>query len=174
VDNLRAGRNEVPEANFGYLGRGIELFMLRLVIGIAIAGVFLVTWVPGIVLMGAANDRSGAGLAVLGALWQVLGFGLIFMLSAGFVLVYPTMALITMRSGFGAALNPSVVLAAVRRNWSHALVAGLIWFAANFIGGLGIYACCIGFIFTYPYSIAVEAGILRALELGPATAPTTG
>src|SRR5207245_1497599 len=36
---------------------------------------------------------------------------------------------------------------------------------ANFIGGLGVYLCCVGYLFTMPYSYSVMAGVMHSLEV---------
>jgi hypothetical protein len=63
-------------------------------------------------------------------------------------------------------------------NWKNSLLAAVLIYAAYFIGGLGIYACCVGILVTYPYSIAVVGGILRYYEASFETAtimpPTAG
>jgi hypothetical protein len=38
--------------------------------------------------------------------------------------------------------------------------------AAGFIGGAGAYLCYVGLILTLPYSLAMEAWIVRSYELG--------
>jgi len=40
LDNLRAGRPELPPAGFSYIGRGLPLFVVYLVYGLAIVVVF--------------------------------------------------------------------------------------------------------------------------------------
>ena len=40
LDNLRAGHQVLPPAGFSYIGRGVNLFVVYVVYGIALLGVF--------------------------------------------------------------------------------------------------------------------------------------
>ena len=58
-------------------------------------------------------------------------------------------------------------------------MAGLLIYVARIIGVLGVILCCIGLLFTIPYSVAITAGVVAWYErvmAGPAPmgpAPTT-
>src|SRR5436190_13318484 len=54
VDNLRAGRQELPPAGFSHIGRGVPLFVVYLVYGLAIAVVFAALLAAGILITVAA------------------------------------------------------------------------------------------------------------------------
>jgi hypothetical protein len=59
-------------------------------------------------------------------------------------------------------------------NMQNTIIAGLLIWVANLIGGFGIIICCVGIIFTFPYSAAIVAGIVTWYEQitsGPATGP---
>jgi hypothetical protein len=54
----------------------------------------------------------------------------------------------------------------MRATPTNTLIAGLMLLAAGFISGLGSYACVVGLILTVPYSMAMQAWIIRSYELG--------
>ena len=77
------------------------------------------------------------------------------------------------QGGLSAALSPGYVFRIATKKIGNTLLAWLMELVANFIGGLGVYACCVGVIFTAPYGSLLYAGILRHYEysLEPPAAP---
>ena len=64
LDNLRAGRQELPEAGFSYIGRGLRLFVVQLVYGLVIGVLASVVLLIGFGLLAAgSNEGSTAALA---------------------------------------------------------------------------------------------------------------
>ena len=56
IDRLRAGEERLPPANFSYLGRGFELFVVFLVYGLGVLIVAAITRWP------ALRSRSGTSI----------------------------------------------------------------------------------------------------------------
>jgi hypothetical protein len=79
-------------------------------------------------------------------------------------LFYPAVIVATERGGLAGGLNLATVYGLASRNWKNTIIAGLLFWVAGFIGGLGIYACCVGILFSLPYAYAVQAGVLRYYE----------
>lgn len=162
VDNYRAGRRELAPAGF-YLERGIALWVVLFVYGI-VAGL------PGGIVNGVgAASQDGHGLAFIGGLLYIAGYALLIFLA-------PSIFLNTYRAGFAGGFDVASVWHLAITEPSPALLAAVIFLVANFIGALGVVVCCVGLLFTIPYSGAILAGALTWYErelAGPAPAGTT-
>jgi hypothetical protein len=169
LDNYRQGRTDLPPAGIHYIGRGANVFIVGLVYGVVIALIFLVPltllllalMAPGL-SAGIPPDTLGTSPALV-AMSPVLGGGglVIGIIEYTFL---PAVVLNTERGGIGGGLNVVAVWRIAAANWKHSLIAGLLIYVAYFIGGFGVYACCVGLVVTFPYSTAVVAGILRYYE----------
>jgi hypothetical protein len=175
VDNYRAGRTDLPPAGFQYLGRGANLFLVVLVYGVVL---FLIIVVPLLFLLGgaiASSNSSGFGssAAFSGGFFTYLGLVQVF--SLVIYLFYPAVIVATERGGIGGGLNLGRVYTLASKSWKNTIIAGLLIYVAGFLGGLGIYACCVGLLFSLPYGYAVMAGVVRYYEAefeGPGTPAT--
>jgi len=49
-------------------------------------------------------------------------------------------------------------------NTSNTVIAGLLVYVARLVGGIGFLLCCVGALFTIPYSTAITAGIVTWYE----------
>ena len=171
IDRLRAGEERLPPANFSYLGRGFELFVVFLVYGLGVLIVAAVFFVPALILLITQGSASGnTALALVGVALTMVAFAVTVIGYLGMYFVRPAVVLATLAGGIGGGLALDRVLRRVRESPINTLIAGLMLIAAGFIGGLGAYACFVGIIFTIPFSLAMEAWIIRSYELG-ATAP---
>jgi len=173
LDRLRAGDERLPPANFGYLGRGIKLFVVQLVYALALVLMVAVFYAPA-VLIYIHEGRGSANLELisLGLLLNLLSFsvGSLGGLVVNFLM--PSIVLATDRGGITGGLRLSDVLRRARASVTNTLIAGLMLIAAGFIGSLGSIACIVGILFTLAYSLAIQAWIIRSFELG-AAAPST-
>ncbi|TMD70811.1 MAG: DUF4013 domain-containing protein [Chloroflexi bacterium] len=159
IDNYRAGRRELPPAGF-HLARGIILFVVYLVYVIVIE-------IPGGILTGIGAGNHSSGLLALGYLIDaVLGLFLAFLL--------PAIILSTYRSGFAGGFDVAGVWATATRDPGTTVIAALLAIVAGLISGLGFILCCVGLLFTIPYSQAIIAGVITWYErrlAGPAPMP---
>jgi hypothetical protein len=174
LDNYRQGRTDLPPAGFGYVSRGMNAFVVFLVYGLGIAAVFVILFVLAIVVVaGASTGGQGASngaAAALTLLYLVMYAGL-FVVIAVFYLFYPAIIVATERYGIGGGLNPRNVYAIASHRWGNTLLAALLVYAALLIGGLGIYACCVGYFVSLPIGYAIIAGVLRYYEATFEAAP---
>jgi len=164
IDNYRTGRRELPPYGF-HLERGIVLFVVYVVY-------VIVFGIPGGIIESAGVNSDSGGLQALG---NLVGF----VLSVLLAFLAPSIILHTYRSGFSGGLDVPGIWQMATANMTNTIIAGLLIWVASLIGGLGIVICCVGLIFTLPYSAAIVAGIVTWYEhitsgpatAGPATAP---
>jgi hypothetical protein len=167
LDRLRAGDETLAPANLSYLGRGIRLFVVQLIYGLAIAAVALVIFIPAIVIS-AQQSEGSANTAVIGAaiFLNLLGFSAITLLTLGLTFAMPAIVLATDSGGISGGIQVGAVLRRSRANLSHTLIAGLMLIAASFVGSLGSIACGVGVLVTTAYALAMQAWIIRSFEKG--------
>jgi hypothetical protein len=149
IDNYRAGRRELPPAGF-HLERGVPLFVVLLAYGIVIAIPITVLYTVG----GAGHNGAVSALA-----------GLINLaLSLLFAFIAPSLILHTYRGGFNGGFDVNAVWETATANTSNTVIAGLLVYVARLVGGIGFLLCCVGALFTIPYSTAITAGIVTWYE----------
>lgn len=171
LDNLRAGRAELPRASFEYIGRGVNIFVVLLVYGLALSVVIVVLYGIGLAIL--LSDEQGNPLGVLffflAAVAILLG---ILVLN----LLVPPIVVATERGGIGGGLNVGAIAGTVGSDPSEAMYAGLFALLANLIGGVGAVVCCAGQIFTAPYGYAMLAWVVQSYEqsLSAGGAPPAG
>lgn len=164
---LRAGDETLPPAGFGYLARGFQLFVVLLVYYLVVIVIAAALYLPAIVVLNAQSGSSGNGLlAAVGVGLILLAFAVTIVGSLAMIFIRPSIVLAVDHGGMGGGFDVAAVLKRVAANPVNTLIAGLMLFAATFIGGLGFYVCVVGLIFTYPYSVAMEAWVVRSYELG--------
>ena len=167
LDRLRAGEERLAPASLGYIGRGIRLFLVNLVYGLAIALVTVVIYAPAVAV--ASNQSHGSANAAsisLAILLSVLAFSIATLGSLALNFAIPSIVLATDRDGIAGGLNVAAVARRARANLANTLIAGLMLIAASFIGSLGVIACGIGVLFTTAYALAMQAWIIRSFEEG--------
>ena len=153
VDNLRAGRLEVPPAGL-YLARGWRLFAVQLVYLLLVLAVSVLPAVAGI--------RVGG---VGGGLLAVFGQSLGLLASTVLVAVTPALALLVDEGGLGAGLSPRRLLAMIRRNPRLAIGCGLLsLLSLDIISPIGLLACGVGLAVSATYAYAVLAATITAYD----------
>jgi hypothetical protein len=169
LDRLRAGEERLPPANFGYLARGIRLFVVQLVYGLALLLVVAAFYAPAVVVfIHEGRGSANIGLISFGLLLNLMSFSVGSLGSLAMNFLMPSIVLATDRGGIAGGLRVSDVVRRARASITNTLIAGLMLIAASFIGSLGSLACVVGIIFTLAYSLAVQAWIIRSFELGAA------
>ena len=180
LDNLRAGRYEVPPAGFRYATRGVWLWLAAFIYGLVLFIVMYGIIVVFIIVIVASSQSHSDGHAGSASPLAVLLIPLFFVWLAvlGFVslaswIFVPALIEFTDRKALGGAFDIPGMLRAIREDPQHNLAAAGLAFVAYFIGGLGSYLCWIGVIFTFPYALTVLAGVLRWYEVSvkPGTLP---
>jgi hypothetical protein len=169
LDRLRAGEERLPPANFGYLARGIRLFVVQLVYGLALLLIVAAFYAPAVlVFIREGRGSANLGLISFGLLLNLMSFSVGSLGSLAMNFLMPSIVLATDRGGIAGGLRVSDVVRRARASITNTLIAGLMLIAASFIGSLGSLACVVGIIFTLAYSLAVQAWIIRSFELGAA------
>jgi hypothetical protein len=167
LDRLRAGEERLPPANFGYLGRGIRLFVVQLVYGAALLLLVAVFYLPAVlVFVREGRGAADVGLISIGLLLNLLSFSAGSLGGLALNFLYPSIVLATESGGITGGLRIRDVLRRARASITSTLIAGLMLIAASFIGSLGSIACVVGIVFTLAYSLAVQAWIIRSFEIG--------
>ena len=166
LDNLRAGRQELPPVGFSYLGRGATLFVVMLLYALGFCVLFGIFFVLGGVIAAAGGNSEGGGsaLGAIGGLIVMVGWLVMIVAMLGLYLLFPAIIVNTERGGIGGGLNVPQVIAFARTNASATVMAGLMTVLAYVIGSLGSFLCGIGVILTLAYGYAMLAGVVRVYE----------
>jgi hypothetical protein len=159
LDNLRAGRSELPAAGFSYIERGASLFVVLLLYGVGLGVVWGALFGVGLALT--FTPRLGA----IGVVVILFGYSSIVVGVLGFYLLTPPIVVATERGGIGGGLNLPAILKRAGETPTTTFACGLFVLVAYLIGGIGAIACLIGQFFTAPYGYAVLAGVVRHYEL---------
>jgi hypothetical protein len=171
LDNLRAGRHEVPPAAFRYASRGVWLFLAGVIYAIIFTVVFYGGFFAiflGLIPAGSASAGHTTGsanqppLILFPLMFGWVGFFGLGLL--GMFLLVPLIIEFTDRQGLTGAFNFGGFIRAIRDNPKETLAAGGLALMTYFISGTGTYLCYVGIIFTMPYSLTVLAGVLRWYE----------
>ena len=171
LDRLRAGEETLAPANLSYLGRGLRLFVVNLVYGLAIVLIAAAIYVPALLL--AAGQSQGSvnpALVSLAIVLSMLAFSIATLGTLALNFALPSIVLATDREGIQGGLRVSSVVRRARMNVANTLIAGLMLIAAGFVGSLGIVLCGIGVLITSAYALVMQAWIIRSFELGSAAA----
>jgi hypothetical protein len=160
LDNLRAGRPVLPDAGFSYLARGLNLFVVYLLYGLALVVLFGVLFGAGVAL----TLTGSSAASVVGVVLILLGYAVVVVAGLGLTMMTPAIVVATERGGIGGGLNLPGVVGLVRVDIEESLRAGLFTLVATLIGSIGAVACGIGQFFTTPYGYAVLAGVVHHFE----------
>src|ERR1051326_4399488 len=162
LDRLRAGENTMAPANLSYIGRGLRLFVVQLVYGLAVSALALLIYLPAVLLaVRQGQGEANGGLIVLALFLNVLAFGVATLGALAVTFASPAFVLATDRGGIGGGLNVREVLRRSRANLTTTLIAGLMLIAASFVSSLGSIVCIVGIFLTAAYGLAMQAWIYR-------------
>lgn len=171
LDRLRTGEERLAPANFGYLGRGVQLFVVEVVYGLVITAVALAIYIPAIVLaVKQSEDSTNLGVIALSVLLSFAAFSVVTIGSLALTFATPAIVLATDGGGIAGGIQVAAIWRRCRTALINTLIAGLMLIAASFIASLGSAACLIGVFFTSAYALAMQAWIVRTYELGSGSA----
>jgi hypothetical protein len=167
IDNLRAGRTELPPAGF-HLERGIGIFLVYLIYGVVLAIPAIILFALAAVVAAATNSDGHSSAAAVPLF--ILGYVLAF--AAGLLIRFlaPALILQTNRGGLAGGMDVQKVLKLSTFSLGNTIIAALLIWVASIIGGLGVGLCLVGALFTIPYENTITAGIVAWFdkESGPA------
>jgi hypothetical protein len=165
LDRLRAGEQKLPPANFDYLGKGIQLFLVYLVYYAALAVLALLFYTPAILILSfQGNHNANLFLVGVGIVLLLLTVSVVTLGALALTFAMPAIVLAVDRGGFAAGVNVGQVVTRMRASLISTLIAGLMLIAAGLVGQLGSVACFIGVVFTSAYALAMQAWIIRSYE----------
>ena len=172
LDNLRAGRQEIPPAGFRYATRGVWLWLAGVIYGLIFVFVFYGSFAVFAIAMTALghgstgdNGNNANPLALIFFPLFFIWFGVVGLVSLLLWVFVPALIEHTDRTGLGGAFNIPGLIRTLRADPQHNLAAAGLTLVAYIISGLGVYVCWVGVIFTMPYALTVVAGILRWYEI---------
>jgi hypothetical protein len=172
LDNLRAGRAELPEARFGYANRGARVASVALIYSL-IGFVLFYAVFGGLTFLlvslappsNTANSSSSGGAFPAVFLAGMFGFQWVFLLL--YILLYFLVVPIILRTerlGVAAGLNLWAAVKMAVENPQTAAVAAILVFLAGFFASLGFYACVVGVVFSYGFGAAMLGATVRWYE----------
>jgi hypothetical protein len=161
-ENLKAGRQELAPAGF-HLERGIGLFGVIVIYSIVLN---IPVWILEGIGGAASNQNS-----ILGSELTGLGSVLSLFVELFIAFLTPSLIVLTAHNGFSGGLDVAKVWALATTNMNNSFIAGVVVFAANIIGALGLIACCIGVFFTLIYATAIQAGVAAWFDRVSAAPP---
>src|SRR2546429_5451372 len=167
IDRLRAGDEKLPPANFDYLLKGVQLFVVYLVYYLALVLIAAVLYVPAVlVLAQQGHDSPNAFLVLLGFALMLLTFAIVTIGSLALTFAMPSIVLAVDHGGIAGGFHIEAIFRRARSSPLNTLIAGLMLIAAGFIRQLGAVACFIGVLFTSAYALAMQSWIIRSFEVG--------
>ncbi|RME27186.1 MAG: DUF4013 domain-containing protein [Deltaproteobacteria bacterium] len=162
----RGDTDTLPDLEFGEdIGRGVPVFVAMLNLALPIIVVGAIMAVLGIfvaILSGgieSATDNSGVG-GLLGAVVMLGGYALMFVIIIAVSLFAPEIQRRGFRGEMAPLLSPGPSIAAIKNNLGAygMVLVGLI--VANFVSGLGAFACYVGVFFTMPIALVILARLI--------------
>jgi hypothetical protein len=172
LDNLRAGRLELPEARFGYAGRGANAALVGLIYWVSLFVLFFLVFGGLAFLLSAlAPPSTSAGSTAPSGSFPALLVGGMFGFQGVFFLLYALTYFLIVpiifraeRHGVAAGLNLVAAAKMVIGDLGTAAAAAVLVFLAGFFASLGIFACLVGVVFSYGYAAAMLGATVRWYE----------
>lgn len=162
------GEAELPEASLGEDFRlGVDPFITLLNPVPVLFVLAMVLFVPAGILSAVLGSIDGGNspLALVGALFMMLASLVWVVVIFGVNIIMPELQ----RRGLGGErfplMSPRASLGAVKANPKGYAFAFLGDFASGILGGLGIYACCVGFFVSFPLAHAISAHLLAQWQV---------
>lgn len=156
---------EIPAIEIGPdLVEGLRVF-LGLLITTAPAIVVMLAiqcaaFVPAAALGRIENEGASAAIGVVTALVTLIGTGLFMLLILAYQLLMPDLLRRIFRGETAPVLSLGRSFEAIRRSPTPYVVAFVGIMLAQLVGSLGVFACFVGMIFTYPLSLLILSHVL--------------
>lgn len=171
LDNLRAGRRELPPAGLGYVRRGLQLFAVEFVYFALLIVVSFSLLGGGVLLSLQAGPHGSTPRVLTALLLTAFGQSVLLVGSTVWVAVTPAIVALTESEGPRGALNVRRLINLLRAGPRGAIIAGLLsLLCLDVIAPFGVLACFIGLVLTVPYAYAVLAAAVEWYERAEQTA----
>ena len=173
TDNLRAGYQVLPPAGFQYIARGFNVAVVALVYGLVIFFPLAFLLFGGIIGSAALDANGNTGGFATG-IFSTSAFSLFALVGLAFAAFYPVVIVRTEHGGIAGGLNVVEVVRTFLAKPGAALITAVVMYVGSYLGGLGLLACCVGLLVTYPWYYTVIGGAIASYERDLGLAPPAG
>ena len=159
-EGARLGQDELPKPDLvGDIKLGIDPFIAVLNVAIVMIPLMMVLFgVPFAIVMvgGAIGGDAAQVIGAIGGILNILAMFVWFLLVMLLNVMMPELIRRGMRGERFPLFSPGVSIAAIRSNVMPYVMLILGSFVANFVGGIGIWLCCVGVFITQPAAMAAQ------------------
>lgn len=163
-DGARVGQDELPKPDFVEdLKLGIDPFIAALNVAIVFVPLAMLLFgVPMAMTMaaGAIGGDAGQVVGAVGGLLSMVSMLIWFVLILGINVLMPELIRRGMRGERFPLFSPGASFAAIRSNAMPYVMLIVGGFVANFVGGIGIWLCCVGVFITQPAAMAAMGNLM--------------
>jgi hypothetical protein len=156
---------EIPPVELGTdLAEGFRVFFALVLTIAPLVVVLMVVQCAGVLPSVVAGQIEGDGLraavGIVAAMFQLAGAAVFLVVMLAYQLLLPDLMRRIFRGELVPLLSLGPTIAAVRRSPGPYLVVFAGTLVANVVGSLGIFACLVGVVVTYPLSLLILSHVL--------------
>lgn len=163
-DGARVGQDELPQPDFMEdLKYGIDPFIAMLNVAIVMIPLMMVLFgVPFAIMMagGAIGGDAAQVVGAIGGILNILAMFVWFLVVLVINVMMPELIRRGLRGERFPLFSPGASIAAIRSNVMPYVMLIVGSFVANFVGGIGIWLCCVGVFITQPAAMGAVGNLL--------------